>query len=180
MIATQLWLEGTGIMHVICVFPLFFHHFILHWYVNTCLSPLGPTKCRAWGGLLPYIYIKMAMINPCIIMIWYDMIWYDMIYDMIWYLIWYDMMWYDMIWYSNMIYYDIIYGVCLNIYYMFLSPMVSAMLLWIENLNCGFPDVTCRWTWMVQLWKRWTGWVVHCEVSNGGTWDPYKWPKMNG
>ena len=63
MIATQLWLEGTGIMHFICVFPWFFHHFILHWYVYIiCLSPLGPTKCRAWGGLWPYIYIYIYMI----------------------------------------------------------------------------------------------------------------------
>ena len=50
-------IEGTGSMHFICVFPWFFHHFILHWYVYICLSPLGPTKCRAWGGLWPYIYI---------------------------------------------------------------------------------------------------------------------------
>ena len=47
MIATQLWLEGTGIMHFICVFPWFFHHFILHWYVYIyiyMLVPLRPYK----------------------------------------------------------------------------------------------------------------------------------------
>ena len=26
-------------------------------YIYICLSPLGPTKCRAWGGLWPHIYI---------------------------------------------------------------------------------------------------------------------------
>ena len=39
-----------------------FHIALICIYIYICLSPLGPTKCRAWGGLWPYIYIYIYII----------------------------------------------------------------------------------------------------------------------
>ena len=39
-----------------------FHIALIYIYIYICLSPLGPTKYRAWGGLWPYIYISFKFL----------------------------------------------------------------------------------------------------------------------